>query len=374
MSSADPLIKDRLSGAVDPIRFDVEGQLRMLPRRSAMRQRGRRVATVALAAVIALGAVAAAWHLLPLRPGRGPAGGGEPPGKIAYTHLTVRGEATKEVLDYDVYVANGDGSDVTPLVIGPDAAYAPAWSPDGSKMAFIGGDPDASSPGLWVANADGSDARPILQDSPPLVDDQAPAWSPDGTRIAFVASEESGNAVWVANADGTGANRVVRGNWRQVAWSPDGTKLALTGSGDRPDYGLYVVGPDGSALRRLVEFDELVAFPTWSPDGRRIAFTVQDPDDEWDYMWDVDVVDADGTDLKQLTAWDGLDAFPVWSPDGRWIVFCSDRDATAEELRSNRAGESWFGASLYLMRPDGSGVRRIVDAHGKTICATSWVR
>lgn len=371
MSSADPLIKDRLSRAVDPMRFDVEVQLRKLPRQSARRRRGRRVATVALAAMIAVGAVAAAWLLLPLRSERSPAGGGDRVGKIAYTHVTLTGEEANEVLDYDIYVANGDGTGVTPLLTGPDAAYAAAWSPDGSKIAFIGVAPDASSPELWVVNADGNELRRIVLDPRP-VGDQAPAWSPDGSRIAFVA--EDGGAVWTVRSDGSDAARFLRGPWRQVAWSPDGSRLALAGSGDRPDYGISVVRADGTGLTRLAEFGKSVAYPSWSPDGTRIAVMVQDPADEFDYRWDVYLLNADGTERTRLTEWEGLDGFPVWSPDGRWITFCSDRDATAEELRSNRAGESWFGASLYLMRQDGSGVRRIVDAHGKTICATSWVR
>ncbi|HEV8683269.1 MAG TPA: hypothetical protein VGS09_10950 [Actinomycetota bacterium] len=370
MNSADPEIKERLSHAVDAVRFDVEERLRIVHQRSSARVRARRVATVALAALIALGAVAAAWLLLPLRREADRAGEGAPAGKIAYTRLTVEGEK----LNYDVYVANADGSDVSPLITGPDAAYAPTWSPDGTRMALIARAADATSLELRVINADGSGARSII-DGPPPVEDTAPAWSPDRSRIAFIANEGlEGKALWTVGADGSGAHRVLRGDWRQVGWSPDGTKLAVAGSGDRPDYGLYVVGADGRGLTRLVEFDKSVAFPSWSPDGTRIAVMVQDPADEFDYMWDIYVVNADGTGLTPLTGWEGLDGFPVWSPDGRWIVFCSDRDAIAEELRQNRAGESWFGASLYLMRPDGSGVHRIVDAQGTTICPTSWVR
>jgi Tol biopolymer transport system component len=65
---------------------------------------------------------------------------------------------------------------------------------------------------------------------------------------------------------------------------------------------------------------------------------------------------------------------PGVPPDGRWIVFSSDRGATAEQLRRNRAGEGWYGASLYLMRPDGSGAHRTLDAGGNTLAVTSWVR
>jgi TolB protein len=225
---------------------------------------------------------------------------------------------------------------------------------------------------LWVVNADGSDARPIVQDPPP-VGDQAPTWSPDGSQIAFIAGDEDGSALWVVRPDGSDAHRVRKGNWQQVAWSPDGGRLALGGFGEA-NPALFIINADGTGLEQLAEFDDMVAFPSWSPDGTRVAVMVHASEDEFDYRYDIHVVNVDGSGTIELTDWEGFDGFPVWSPDGRWILFSSDRGATAEQLRTNRAGEGWFGASLYLMRPDGSELRLIVDAGEDSLLATSWVR
>ena len=74
-------------------------------------------------------------------------------------------------------------------------------------------------------------------------------------------------------------------------------------------------------------------------------------------------MNADGSDVRRLTDWEGLDLFPVWSPDGRWIAFASDRDATPAQQESNRSGDVIFsGLSLYVMRPDGSDVTRVLES------------
>ena len=69
------------------------------------------------------------------------------------------------------------------------------------------------------------------------------------------------------------------------------------------------------------------------------------------------------SDVRRLTDWEDLDFIPVWSPDGQWIAFTSDRDATPEQLASNRSGEEIFtGLSLYVMRVDGSDVGMVLES------------
>jgi Tol biopolymer transport system component len=382
MSSPDPHIRERLARAADPISFDVDERLEAVHSRSRMRQRNRRAATVLLALAVAASGVGAAWVLLRLGPDQGPAATGGPAGRIAYSKVAASGDE----FDYDIYTALAEGAEVREAVTDPDVAYAPVWSPDGTRFAFLsiaGG----GSTELWVANEDGTEVHRLSEDLRPSAD-SAPAWSPDGTRIAFVGTEEGGeitNPVWVVHADGSGAEVVVPGNWSQVAWSSDGSRLAVTGISDSgADFGLWVVRADGSGLDRIAGFDSTAAFPSWSPDGTRIALMVLDPQDPGDYRYDVVVVDVDSggenpTEGKiklrstVVTEWEGFDGFPVWSPDGEWILFSSDREATEEQLRMNQEGEGWFGASLYLMRPDGSDVRMIVPAGEASLLPSSWV-
>jgi TolB protein len=131
-------------------------------------------------------------------------------------------------------------------------------------------------------------------------------------------------------------------------WSPGGRLIAFSS-----DVQLYVMRPDGTHRRRITDIE--AEYPSWSPDGRRIAFMSAQPDARGsDPNYDVFVVNRNGSGLKQLTDWPGEDGWPAWSPDGQWIAFTTTHDA---------AGRSFGGIpyrDVYVMRPDGTGKRRIV--------------
>jgi PKD repeat protein len=126
----------------------------------------------------------------------------------------------------ELYVMNADGSNVVRLTngAGVDATIAdPDWAPDGSRIVFtceVGGNRD-----ICRINADGTGLVRLTSDP---TADFAPAWSPDGRRIAFV----SGSQLKLMNADGSGATQVATGYWRPNApdWSPDGGRLAFQGT------------------------------------------------------------------------------------------------------------------------------------------------
>lgn len=211
-----------------------------------------------------------------------------------------------------------DGSRPVPLLTGPRAAWSadPAWSPDGSLMAYTGTE---RTEWVWLMNADGSAPRA-------LAEGLQPAWSPDGRRLAFArvfVHRRARTDVWVMNADGTGAVNVTgpgkpagsAARDQRPAWSPDGSRIAF--SSDRGgNRDVYAVAPDGGGLTRLTDDPAPDSTPAWSPDGRSIAFARGAVPTRT--LW---VMAADGSGERRM--WPGAtdESSPVFAPDGRRLAF-----------------------------------------------------
>ncbi len=243
--------------------------------------------------------------------------------------------------NFEIYVANADGSGQRNLTRYPARDVLPAWSPDGRKIAFVRhGDGNGNgNDAVYVMNAYGRGQKMLARRG------NSPAWSPDGRKIAFTCCARG---IFVMNADGSEPERLTRrrksaGRYASLAWSPDGRKLAFLGERDCGDFcfDLYVMNADGSGERSLTQrllggvrpVIGVVSDPGWSPDGRKIAFVSHG---------DVFVANAnaEGSGLRRLTRNPASDSAPAWSPDGRKIAFVSDRDGTYD---------------VYVMNADGSG-------------------
>jgi dipeptidyl aminopeptidase/acylaminoacyl peptidase len=160
----------------------------------------------------------------------------------------------------DIYSVEADGSQVTRLTSDPAPEYRPAWSADGSQIAFVKA-LNGTGTAIDVMGADGTGVRQVS--SAEGGSDFSPSWSPDGKEIVFAAIRNEDWGIWVVNADGTDEHRILGGvgAWHaeDPVWSPDGTLIAFVGNPSTPDYSpddaVYVMRPDGSGIERLSNKD-----------------------------------------------------------------------------------------------------------------------
>jgi Tol biopolymer transport system component len=248
----------------------------------------------------------------------------------------------------DVWSINADGTGLTRLTGSPRPDFDATWSPDGARIAFRSERNGESE--IWLMNADGSGQRRLARGL-------SPAWSPDGSRIAYAAPGDllcppgrglRCSGLSIMNADGSGQHRIPHTDGGEYpSWSPDGKRIAFN-SNLSGDHVMYIVGVDGSRVVDLSRVGEGWQVD-WSPDGRSILFTSHR--DHPDNYTDIYVMRPDGSGVKRLTHVRGYT--PAWSPDGSHIVFSAP--------------------GLFVMRADGSGITSLpVDGVGET-SLPDWV-
>jgi TolB protein len=244
--------------------------------------------------------------------------------------------------DRDIYRMHADGSGLIRLTDSPYRDQHPAWSPDGSQIAFFSWRPPV---GLYVMDADGSNLRALQTEA---MEAQFPSWSPDGRSIAFQSNMAGGAEIWVINLENLRVRQVTpTGIVATIpAWSPDGSRIAFAGVST-----IGIINADGSGLAYVSRPDNAVdSDPAWSPDGLKIAFRRYVPVDWVTAHQSIWVMDSDGTNQIRLTQWTaGIDFVPTWSPDSRQIAFAHDVDQNFD---------------IYVMNADGSDARNITNQPG----------
>jgi TolB protein len=182
--------------------------------------------------------------------------------RIAYRH--------EDEKSGQIYVMNADGSQKRNLTRRRGLDYSPAWSPDGRRIAF--GSVRAGKATIWVMRPDGSGRRRLNR-----VYGEYPAWSPDGKKIAFdhITFGSSNWDIWVMNADGSHARPLIATSSSEQgpAWSPDGRWIAYTSDRGAPgNYTrVWLARSDGSGRHLLTR--RLGDRPAWSKRGGYVLFT-----------------------------------------------------------------------------------------------------
>lgn len=243
-------------------------------------------------------------------------------GRLAYYR---QGPATNGDLAFTI---NPDGSRLSQLTSA--TASHPHWSPDGSEIAVDAEIDSPTQPSAVIINAD-TGARRDLTGTLGRV---CTVWSPDGSRLACNGDAEDpalAGVYTIRSSDGGGLTQVTDFSGIPGDYSPDGRRLVLVGVDRNGVLRMFVVGLNGAGLRALTPPSMTLFIEdggSWSPNGKQITFSGHPDGEHRSALW---VVHPDGSGLHEIDVADCGGAytqkgsagcfFPSWSPDGTRIAF-----------------------------------------------------
>lgn len=267
--------------------------------------------------------------------------------------------------NYEIYRIRTDGSD--PLQLTNDTSFDSWWgriSPDARRILFYRTpkgvhDRNYGLTSLWMMNADGSDARQIIERGGHgwLLQGHA-EWSPDGTKLVMFGTQAGVAQVFITDTDGQDPKLVTdRPGMLSLdpAFSPDGGVIVFTGCPTpmcrRTEYEIFSIPASGGVATRLTFNDLIDNDPYYSPDGARIAWLTNFDPSAFGGIgtWGISMMNADGTEQVAIVRDGQITSKPQWSADGRTIY--THRVEPGVTAR-------W---GIYRMNPDGSVITIITD-------------
>jgi TolB protein len=262
--------------------------------------------------------------------------------RIAFTATRGKGGKIIGIVDFD-------GASKFTVTPNRSINILPAWSPDGSKIAFTAY--RRPNPDLYVVSSSGGSPRQ-LSGRPGL--NSGATWSPDGSKIALTLSKDGNPEIYVIDASGGDIiSRLT--STRHIdtspAWSPDGREIAFVSDREGGPQ-IFLMNADGSNQRRVSMNGPYNTTPSWAPvRGKRIlAYTTRDGGRS-----DVVTLNLDSGEMVRITQNEGSNETPSFSPNGRAIAFASIRSG---------------GSGVFIANADGTG--KAVQVYSGKATSVAW--
>lgn len=262
---------------------------------------------------------------------------GEPQGHIAFTCQLFQSQASNQIC-----IINADGTGFRRLTVDDTKQhYYPSVAPDGKSVIYAA----FREPGFYEIYEVDIASGVITPLTDRLGNLNGPEISPDGSLIVFKMSTADANELWLMNRDGSNPRKIPNITGWDPTWSPDGGMI-LFASDMQGAVQLFRIRLDGSELQQISNLPAIRGRSDWSPDGQFIVTYSGEP-----WKRDVYIMNSDGSNARMLSPTGGNSQGPSISPDGKWVAFTSYFDKYGEDN----------GCEIYIMRVDGSDVRRITD-------------
>jgi len=277
--------------------------------------------------------------------------------------------------DYDMCCVNADGTWLMTVLAGRQA-FEPAWSPDGTKIAFQSWEHDPSE--IYVMDVDGGNLVQLTDNS---AYDDYPHWSPDGTRIVYNTEVGAAIEIYTMNADGSGQKRLTNSynaNWFPK-WSPDGTEILFQSNVTGAQFwGIFIMDTNGDNIVALQESTEYSSnAPSWSLDGKKIVFYSWRDDDENPEIY---IMDRDGSNVIRLTYSSAGDYFPMFAPRKKGVHVTEDSivfpgiPPAGDEMTAKEITAKSRDAIVRIKTDLGSGSGFIIESDGLILTNNHVIR
>jgi TolB protein len=233
----------------------------------------------------------------------------------------------------EIYIADYDGENQKRVTVGQTLNIAPRWSPDGRSIAYTSYRRGGGN--IFVSNIFQGTLDEVTKGDK-VGENWLPAWSPDGTKVAFTSTRDGNPEIYVANRDGSSPRRLTNHPGIDVSptWSPSGTQIAFASDRSGSPQ-IYIIGVDGLGLAKKTS-ESYCDRPTWSPPPfNEIAYASRNGPG-----FDIKVLDLPTGQVRQLTFGEGTNESPSFSPNGRHIAFMSTRSGKAQIFTMAKDGKN----------------------------------